>query len=400
MKRRPTGSKLELAIACPGAFALPWVDEPVGAPALRGTVIHAYLEDVANHGEDVAIGNAPEESRPFLRSIDLERLKHHTTLQPEAAIAYDWRARTARLLGYGLGRAYPSLVDTEIPFTIDLLGVAESAVKVSDYKTGRTRYPSPDKFAQTMLGALGASRLFDRDRAIVELTYIDSAGEVSFDSAEVDGWDLDAFADLVEQTMSAVIEAQASETPDVRPGDHCRELYCPAYRTCPSKSALVRNMPAHLGEVQAPGYLAPERLSRTWRQVKEAQDLLSRIEQEIRDLSFREPIDLGDGTWLGPRERKVEEIDAGVAREVIAGMLGPAHAEKAITLEVTKAAIEREARSWRDANPKDADGKRTTVENKNGTGILDRVLAEIRRRNGSKFKITNNATIYKQKALP
>ncbi len=400
--KSPTGSKLPLLMACPASFALPWIDEPPGEPAISGKVTHAFLEACANDGLEDALLAAPEDMRPFLRGIDFERLT--LDLQPEAAFALDWRFRKARYLGTGLGRDYGKLAETEIGLTTDLLGIGATMVAVDDYKTGHTRYGRPSKWAQTMGAALAASWAFGKPAARVGLIYVDSRGEVFPSRDDVDEWDLDAFADQLEKAMIDAIEADritwSGNAPDVRPGPHCVDLYCPAFRSCPAKSALVRHMPEHMLEVQRPGYLAPARLAKTWHQINEMKRVLGLIEQEIRELSYREPIDLGDGYELGPRERKVESLEARVTRDVLAGILGADYADNAVTLEVTKAAVEEQTKIWRDRNPKDDAGKRVTITNQKGTGILDRILSEIRARGGSEYKITNNPTVYKKKELP
>ncbi len=159
-------------------------------------------------------------------------------------------------------------------------------------------------------------------------------------------------------------------------------------------------MPDQIADIQRPGYLAPDRLARTWHQIQEAKRIVGMIEQEIKDLSFREVIDLGDGNELGPRERKVEELTAEVVRDVMIEMLGAEYADAAVTLEVTKAAIEEQAKRHRDKHPKDAEGKRVVLESrKNGDGLLDRIYAEVRRQGGSQYKVTNYATVYKRKLL-
>lgn len=402
---KKTGSKLPLYKECPAAAALPWIDEPPGESAIRGTVIHAFLEACATDGRDVALERAPEEARPFLKAIDLESLT--IDLVPEATFALDWRQRKARFVGSGLNRQYPPPESpTEIFLTTDIFGVSATSVLVEDYKTGRTRYGDPDKFWQVLAGALAACWTYKRDAATVGLIYIDDDGEVFRTHAPLDSWDLESFADDLERTMTEVERAEAEvaagRSPDVKPGDHCVDLYCPAFRACPSTSALVRHMPEHLGEIQRPGYLAPERLSKTWHDVMKAKAVLDAIEQEIRRLSFREPIELGDGYWLAPRERRVETFDGAVSRDVVNALVGPGYGDKAVTLETSKSAIEEAAKAYRNNLPggKGPDGKRVVLEKSDGTGLLDRVHAEIRNRGGAKISITNNPIVHKRKALP
>ena len=399
--RLPTGSKLPLAFACPASIALPWIDAPVGAPALRGTMIHEFRENLANLGRDTALDLAPPEARPFLQAIDLDRFAHD--LMPEASFAIDWRARTARFLGTGLGRAYPPGSPTEIFLTTDMLGVAPAVVYVDDLKTGATRYPAPSAFEQTMAAARAATWAFERDDAMVGLVTVDEHGEVFPRVDAVNGWELDDFADRLAETLDRVVIANEivarGGTPDVRPGPHCRGLYCPAYRACPNTSALVRHMPEHVGEVQRPGYLAPTRLARTWHQVKALKAALGVVEQEVRNLAMAEPIDLGDGTELSARTYETETFDAFTARAVIDELVAPGLGDRAVKMKVPKNAIEEVAKEWRNGLPdgKGPDGKRVVLESKKGTGLLDRIHATIRERGGATVEEKTTVSVRKRK---
>lgn len=402
---KTTGSKLPLQMICPASAVLPWIDEPPGESALHGSTTHAFLQDCATDGRDVALERAPEEARPFLKAVDLESLT--IDLVPEATFALDWRKRSARYVGSCLNRNYPPPEsDTEIYLTSDIFGVSATAALVEDYKTGRTRYGRPSKFAQVLAGAAAACLVHKKESALVGLVYIDDDGEVFRSREPVDMWDLESFLDELEIVMTTIAKMRADYergvVPDVKPGDHCVGMYCPAFRACPATSALVRNMPAHVAEIQRPGYLAPERLAVTWHDVQRALKVLGDIEQEIRRLSFREPIDLGDGSWLAPRERRVETFDAAVARDVVNALVGPGYGDKAVTLETSKSAIEDAAKAFRNNLPggKGPDGKRVVLEKADGSGLLDRVHAEIRNRGGATVKITNNPIVHKRKALP
>lgn len=394
-----TGSKFPIVIACPASAALPQIEQPVGRPAINGHVTHRFLEVSASDGREAALLDAPEAARPFLKSVDLDRLPTH--LMPEAAFALDWKRRTARFLGTRLGRAYPETGPTEAPLTIDLFGLGEEAVFVGDYKTGRTRYGNPERFAQLLGAAMAACLAYDRKRAVVALYYVDHHGEAYPVTGQVDEWDLEAFALELETAMDRVGEAKrlvmAGGTPDVRPGDHCD--YCPAYRACPDKVGLVRNFPGMEIEVTRPGYLAPDRLAETWHKIQKFRELLGVIESEIRACSMREPIDLGNGWELSPKETQREEFDAAVAGPVLASFLGKDAADAAIEVSITKAAIEEAAKKWRaDKGEKYDDGSRIVLESKRGDGLLDRIHAEIRARGGNTVKITNNPTVHKRKA--
>lgn len=394
-----TGSKLPIVMACPASAALPQIEPPPSPPAIRGSHLHDFFAGVATVGAEEALLAAPEEVRPYLKAINLAALPTH--LMPEAAFALDWKERTARFLGSNLGRQYPETGPTEICLTIDLFGLSETAVMVKDYKTGRTRYGKPERFAQLLAAALAATLSYGRELAVVGLIYIDPHGEAYPVTGQVDGWDLESFALELEVAMVRVAAANAvvreGGTPDVSPGDHCE--HCPAYRACPDKVGLVRNFPGMELDVTRPGYLAPTKLAETWHKIQAFQKLLGQIEHEVRMCSMREEVDLGDGWILGPRESEREEFDAAVAEPVIASFLGEEAAKKAIEVSVTKSAIEKAAQAYRNnAGGKDPEGKRIVLSSKSGDGLLDRIHAEIRARGGNTVKITNNPTVYRRKA--
>lgn len=414
-----SGSKLPIVLACPSAPALPQIDTPPGPPAVAGTIRHRYLELVGQGVAPVeAAAEAPAEFRPFLLAIDPDAIRRGVVT--EAAFALDWRARSARYLGANLGRRYdlvdPPLGPTEIPLTIDVLGVDVGARRglAEDWKTGRTRYGSPERYAQTAAAAAAAALVWDLDLVDVGLLYVDNAsGEVWPSRGSLDTWAIEAFLDDLEGAMDAVGEARrivaAGGTPNVTPGDHCD--HCPAFKACPAKTALIRQLPAveawqrDPGERQrwiverfGVGYMTPERLGETWAQLEILDDVLSALRGEIRGyvMSGTE-IPLPNGWKISAVESTREELDGRVARDVLAQLVSPEDAEQAVTIEVTKTAIEDAARRLNEREIR-AGRKRLALTNKAGDGIVDRILGEIRRRGGSKVKVERRPQVNRRKA--
>jgi len=389
-----TGSKLHRVWKCPASAVLPQVatDEPSPA-ADRGRQIHRFLERCRVDGLDVAIAEADEDLRPLLACLDLDELPTH--LATEVAFAYDWRARTARELGRNISRAYGALPSTiapigatEIPFTIDLVGgETREGVRrgyVGDYKSGWSRYPAPDQFAQTLIAGLAVRAVYECDEVVLELLYIRSDGDHWRARRTVDGWDLDTFADQIERAMDAVelaaAEYAAGRGVDVNEGPHCD--FCPAYKQCPAKIALVRALPAELAKVGITsidgewqiGPLTRPRLAAAWMVLERIDEVIRRAKAEICGVAAFEPIDLPDGRVIETVTTERESLDGKVAAAVLEQWYGREAVDEAATISMSKDAL----RTAVVARKKDGE----VIASKKGTGILDRILAEIRRRDG------------------
>lgn len=396
--RDPTGSRFHRLLKCVASAALPQVDdlEP-SPPAARGTAIHRFLQRVsemrgAGMSADDARGAAlremaglDEETFGYLEILDVESLP--TDLAAEVALAYDWAKDTARELGRGIERDYSGLGSTEIAMTIDVLGLQATAefggdvVFVADYKMGRLAVPAPAENGQVMLGALAAARLYGADAAELEIIRADEDGRPFRHEAFIDGDAIDAFADRVRATMESLSVARAivgrGGTPNVTTGEHCR--YCPAFRACPAQTAMVRaamaGPPGQTGGILGPGALAPDRLARTWRTLKELRVALGALEGEILVLAGREPIDLGGGTFLGPVE-VVREIvtDANAAHAVLEARYSREAADAAMTRKSSKAAIRKVISKYKPTKSK--------LSTKDGDGEMDRVIDALRASGG------------------
>lgn len=392
--RDPTGSKFHRVLRCPASAALPQVDDIEPKPsAVRGTVIHRYLQRVtelrgAGYDVEAARDAALQEMAQsvsaeifaYLEILDVEAMPTH--LAAEVALAYDWEARTARELGRGIDRAYTGLKLTEIPMTLDVLGISPDRVYVPDYKTGRAAIPAPRENGQLMLAGLAASKAYDRDEATIEIIVPDEDGQPQRQTADVDFFELDDFADRTARAMQDLITAKAivarGGTPNVASGRHCQ--YCPAFRACPAQTALVRAamsgpQPIRTGGLLAPGALDPERLADTWRTLGQVRIALGQLEGEILVLAGREPIDLGDGKVLGPVETARERVtDAAAAHALLEARYSRAAADGAMKLATSKEAIRKAVSKHKPPKAK--------LSTKAEDGELDRVLQALRATGG------------------
>lgn len=444
----PSFSKLHLAMTCPASMVIaPVIDVGDTAPASRGRALHSFLERLSQvraadpslsalDARDVVLAEferapLPDPFEPgvlgdvfdegeardrrelelaAMRAVDVEALP--TQLAAEVAFAWDWRARRARELGRGIGRAYVEHgldVEREIAGTVDLLGFVDRGpgarvVYVGDYKTGITRYPRPKSFAQTLIGALCASQLLGADLAHVELIYLDGDGVAWPVSDEIDSWDLDGFADAVERALDTglayeQLHAQRQAIPLVR-GRHCRD--CPSVLHCPATTALVRSSIEWIREADPPADLAgeaidayfaslvtPENVADLYHRVSGMRALLARISEQIETIAAREPIDLGDGTMLGRVAWQREKLDGDASADLLIKMYGEKAAAGAIKRTTSKEAVKSTIAAHK--------AKGEKVSTKKGDGVFDRFLHSLRAQGAVRVESGETVRPYKKK---
>jgi hypothetical protein len=410
MRVRPTGSRVHRIWRCPPSLILPQIESDDPSPARDfGTAIHAFLERAALVGAEHALGELRDARlRLLAQCLDLADLPTH--LATEVAFAYDWRQRTARELGRNIGRPYatpgmltalglPELGPTELGLTIDLVGVQvvhETRLGyVSDYKSGHSKYPTPDRFGQTMTAACAARAVYSLDESIVELIFVHDDGTHGRSRARVDAWDLDEFADELEAAFDAAGEAdeayRAGRGVDVREGPQCNN--CGAFAQCPAKISLVRQIPRVLGELGVepeflrgdpgttlelrPGSITKENVAAAFMLAERIEEITARLKLEAQMIAAREgDVDLPDGRVLGRYVHEWETLDGTIAGDVVAGFYDADARRQVVKESASKDAI-RELVVAR-KQPGDV------ITSKKGTGVLDRVLAEIRARGGMK----------------
>lgn len=401
---KPTGSKLHRAWRCPASMVLPWSSsdhhEERTEPARgRGQAIHRFLERVKVVGVEEALAEVPAEIEPLCRALDLDNLPAH--LATEVAFAWNWRTRRARELGRGLGhREYATLenppTDDEIACTIDTVGLAvldggRRRGYCGDYKSGRTRYPRPEAFAQTLLGACCIRDALSCDDVVVELTYIHDDGTDHKVRDTVDAWVLDSFEADVERVMrdrdELSAEYKAGRSLPVVEGDHCD--YCGAYAACPAKVALVRAVPAELtalGVEVVPAFDGSIELTinsqainrrtagQMYMAVERIEEILGKLKGQICELGWHEPVLLPDGRVIEPRETVKRALDGRTAAGVLERRYGREEAMKAVQVDVSIAAVKEVAMRHMERGQK--------MTKKDGTGVLDLLLDEIDKAGG------------------
>ncbi len=243
-----TASSIARVSACPSSEALPHVRTAVSPEAERGTAAHEFLFRLHN-GElrEDALAAVPEAHREYCASIALQPVPGAIA---EVPVAYDVLRRSARLLNVS-NRAYGQLAASEVAGTCDLFIPAPpgGVATVVDWKTthdveGMERYTPQLEFY-----ALALARAHHVAQIRYEIVAIDERGQPHFViQRELDFEDLEAIAERLAQAHRAVgvalaaagdhlLRSAAPWAPSVTEGDHCR--YCPAWRSCPAKRAVL-----------------------------------------------------------------------------------------------------------------------------------------------------------------
>lgn len=445
---RPTGSKIHRVWKCPASAVLPqaYRDDSEHEPArAKGQAIHAFLENVKRVGRSVALAEAPRELLPLLEALDLDDLP--VGLACEVAFAWNWRTGAARELGRSpnLPRTPDGAVDydklgvdwsCEIPCTLDVVGVQRVGFGdpisvtpnpvnrgyVGDYKSGHGKYPAPDMFGQTLLGALCVRSVWGCDDVVVELIHIHDNGGHHKVRRTVTDWDLDAFAAELALAMGIVGGALYAIEHGGKPapagalpteGPWCE--FCDAYKNCPAKLALVRSIPEKLYQlgvrpgtlpdkdgveqyalVLTPGMLTVRNAADAWMAIELIEDALARAKQEICGIAAFEEIPLPDGRVIGfspGQERR--EINGRIGAELLEKRYGRAERDLRVELSLTMAALRLAVASNLKAGEK--------IETKAGTGVYDRLLVELEGLGGLSTKTVGAGVkphVPKKKRLP
>lgn len=397
-----TGSKIHRVWKCPASAALPQIDsEDEPSPARdRGTKIHTFLERVGNVGRDQALAECTDpELYPLLVAIDTDALP--AGLACEVAFAWNWRTQSARELGRGIGRNYELTAapptEDEIACTLDLVGVGQlTRGYVGDYKTGHSRLPAPDQNGQLMLGALCVQSVYNCDDCVLELIHIHRDGDHHRVRRTVDAWELAAFAAELAAAMDLVghwrAEHAAGRAVSAHEGAHC--AHCPAFNSCPAKTALIRAIPRELAAmgvapelddkgklIMQPGYITAATAADTWMFLERLEDVVDRAKQEICGIAaVAGDIPLPDGRVIGRLQTERRVLDGRIGAEVIEERYGRQTRDEVVELKLSITAVQKAV--TKHLKP----GQKVTGKD----GVLDVVLAEIERRGGVGLNTTDS----------
>jgi hypothetical protein len=244
-------SKTDLLLLCQW-FASPLTPLPKqsGETAVHlrfGTAFHKLMEllllgIVVNSKTilEVARKNAVEAARlehffrrgkEFMLKLLKERgwTKHQKLL--EQKIAYDPFKNTVRKLLSKKERDYSGITTTEFPGTGDLGLIpptSDQPLVVLDYKTGSSDY-EVEKNGQLKSLGIGMSLMFDNPNCIAIIMRIDEDFIEPYETElGPDDWEKHRAG------LRNAIRLALSKHPPIRPGEHCKKLYCNALEICPA----------------------------------------------------------------------------------------------------------------------------------------------------------------------
>jgi hypothetical protein len=285
-------------------------------------------------------------------AIELEGLPLGSDYRQEVAYAYDVESGKARRVGYGLNRRYGALSPTEIPCTLDEVGIFDGVIEVHDYKLDGfcpTAPPTAEN-PQLLFGALGVALTRGVYSVRLSAIHIRQDGTHWRDPAEVDALDLDAFELRLRRIWQRTQEAReviaSGRTPDVSRGPWCR--YCPAAQACPAVTSLIRAVAADPVATadQLLSMLTPETASAAYTRLKEIEAVLKPVKSALWAYASEQAIALPDGRRYGSVETEKEVYNAIKTRAVLREVCGAEVAEAACTFKTSKTAVARAANEY------------------------------------------------------
>ena len=351
MSRLPSASKLQLALTCPASVALPQSGSESKA-ADDGNARHRLLADV--------IESKTTRTDPPLREWLDRVLDDEATMGllvgSVAEVSLHWHPATdaAQVLGIRLERAYESVPEGAFFGTADYLRADADGVMVADLKTGLSEVPHPSRNAQLRFLALAACRVHGLDRARVGLLHAPEGRAPWWEWADIDAFELEVIAAelrrLVERIEWARRDVAKGKTPRVVVGEHC--TWCPARFSCPARSGMAVAMATAPGDFAASlktGLADDGIASMALARWQAARKVLDEVGSALYARAKERPIPLDDGRAWGPVVSEREVIDAEAAWPVLAGLLGNDGARAAMTLETSRAGVERGVRAAKEA---------------------------------------------------
>lgn len=333
----PSASGLPRAFRCRTSLLLPRVSRASSAYAHKGVEVHRFLEHVAKLGREAALAEVKDDAaRALCEALDLDRLPLGDGTSWAAEVAYSLNVATgeAREVGRSIGRDYPT--DGGLHGTADLVALSEDGETaiVLDVKTGHGWLPSAAESEQLKCLALMACRAHGSSQAKVGHLHLRDDGSVWTDWAELDAFDLDAFAASL-RMLAATSKGEPVE------GGWCR--YCPSFAHCPAKANLAVAVGMGLPSSDLAVSLTPQTAAKAWARIEAVRQVLKEVEAKIEEFAFQTPIPLENGQVLGPVETESDDIDDEKAAKVLDGAFGSASAH-AVQPTVTKKSLERLAR--------------------------------------------------------
>lgn len=283
---------------CAGSMVLPKVYSAPGKAAVRGSVLHKFIETARTKSRQEALAEIDDDDlRNQAATIDLDSLP--AGAESEVALAYNPETGEAKRLSLEEQRGYPN-EEGWLYGTADLIGVAEDYVAVCDVKTGVAVVSAYDSWQLRFL-ATAAAVLAEKRKAKVALLYLNENGNWRQDWAEFTTKDLGAFAaelrEMMARAKAAADDVAAGRIPPLATGPWCR--YCRSLPLCPAQATLVRALVPTLTDVNsALVRMTPEQRGEAYLRFREAEELLKAIRSAFDLISDDGPIPLNNGMVL------------------------------------------------------------------------------------------------------
>lgn len=343
----PTASKHQRALTCPASEALPHEPQPETEAAREGTRKHELLARALRDA------TKPEERTPWLDDVEALARSEGLHIYPqEVALGYRVAFDQARFIGFDIGRNYGNIAPDEVVGSADYVSPHEGLVSVVDLKTGRGEVEPPANNYQLLTLALAASRLWSTTKgAQLGILKAPEGQEPRLVWATVPQEALEQHAQRLATWFAAYREALADVAAGKPPrhvvtSSHCR--YCPARGACPAQSAT-------LTQVAAPetrptfreswrAALARGDAATVWAIRQTLRGEVEALDDALREAAKAGPLDIGEGRTYGWRTVERASIDAEKAWDTLANTYGLEVARAAMTLETSKAGVERAMR--------------------------------------------------------
>ena len=340
----PTASRLQLALACPASQALGQVDT-AWAAGESGNERHALLARMVA-GEEVR--EASDALKAWALGFEGDALVPLLGAHDEVTLSWDYQRDSGRVLGRRLERAYSMAGPTEYVGTADYLRISDGVVHVIDLKTGHGDVPHPSRNAQLRFLALAACRAHGVSQAKLGIFHAPEGRAPWWQWADVDAFELEVIAadlrTLAERIGYARRDAAKGTTPWLRLGEHC--TYCPARFECPARTAMARALSSDaLAEDWKRGLDDDDAAARCLSRWQAARKVVDEVGKALHARAKERAIPLDDGQQWGPVESSREVIDAEKAWPVLDALLGADAVRAALTVETSRAGIERSVKA-------------------------------------------------------
>lgn len=357
-----SGSAVERALICDASVALPHAHYETPYTH-RGSTIHDFLEAVSKVGRDEALVQLDEEARGVCEALDLEGLHDQLSLTAEVSFAYDFEKDTARELGRGQGRKYDDVGRTEIPCTLDVVGLRPVPAGLRgvyvEWKSGWSTRRPISLVTQVAFGSLVLARAYGCDVVEGQLVNVHEDVKPYLQRQVFEAWELDCFAAELRERAVKWRELRDRFDAGVMPRDFNAGPWCDRCSSrefCPATALQVRAALNARDNFDGPlrvqlDTLDDAALFRLWDQVRDAKSVLSMLEGRIRGIASSRSLKLKqpDGSHRVLGEQLVEgndKVDGEVAFDVLSELCDEETASTATKVTATKKDIDAAVKDW------------------------------------------------------